>query len=300
MPRSATEIAQRYVPGEGPVAIERLSAGLVNESYRAVRNGRAYALRLAAGDCPGLALDREWECRVLGRASAAGIAPHVECCDPQLGVLVGRWVEGRALTREEAGGAPVAAQVAALALRIHALPIPPPPRVMSPADWIERYRRALEDGSRRKASPSSDLGAALEALAAVRLDALARLPAAARVICHSDLHVHNVVAHDRGLVLLDWEYAHLSEPFWDLAGWAANNDLPAGVCDTLLTSYLGRGPTETERSRFEHLVWLYDYVCVLWGQVYLGSGMADAHAGVLTRTQTLTRRLAGGPSGSAG
>ena len=50
-----------------------------------------------------------------------------------------------------------------------------------------------------------------------------------RVLCHSDLHAANLVATERGLVLLDWEYAHVSEALWDLAGWACNNDLePVG------------------------------------------------------------------------
>ena len=91
---------------------------------------------------------------------------------------------------------------------------------------------------------------------------------AAPVLCHSDLHAQNLVVAAHGLVLLDWEYAHVSDPLWDLAGWSCNNDLGAGCQRSLLASYLGRRPGAEDASRLEHLVWLYDYVCLLWSEVF--------------------------------
>ena len=41
-------------------------------------------------------------------------------------------------------------------------------------------------------------------------------------------------------MLLDWEYAHVADPLWDLAGWSANNDLEAQIQWSLLTHYLGK------------------------------------------------------------
>ncbi len=35
-------------------------------------------------------------------------------------------------------------------------------------------------------------------------------------------------------MLLDWEYAHASDPFWDLAGWSANNDFEEALQHDLL------------------------------------------------------------------
>ena len=105
--------ARRYVPGVGAVSIERLGRGLVNESHRVVRDGRTYSLRMPAAESAAMGVDRDWECRVLALASAAGIAPLIERCEPRLGVLVAQWEEGRAL-RADAEGAPRGAEPRAL------------------------------------------------------------------------------------------------------------------------------------------------------------------------------------------
>ncbi|HXA35130.1 MAG TPA: hypothetical protein VNW26_02255, partial [Steroidobacteraceae bacterium] len=68
-------VAARHVPGEGKVSIRQLSQGLVNETFRVLRDGRAYALRVAGADRISLGLDRAWEARVLERAVPAGLAP---------------------------------------------------------------------------------------------------------------------------------------------------------------------------------------------------------------------------------
>ena len=96
------------------------------------------------------------------------------------------------------------------------------------------------------------------------------------MLCHSDLHAANLVSGEGGLMLLDWEYAHVSEAFWDLAGWSCNNDLAEESRRLLLASYLGRTPRDEETERLEHLAWLYDYVCVLWSELFAARGGAEA------------------------
>jgi thiamine kinase-like enzyme len=128
----------------------------------------------------------------------------------------------------------------------------------------------------------------IEKSLAVRGAALAALPSVPSVLCHSDLHAANLVAGEGGLKLLDWEYAHLSEAFWDLAGWSCNNDLAEEARRLLLLSYLGRTPRDEETERLEHLAWLYDYVCVLWSELFAARGEARA---VSARARFLAERL---------
>src|SRR5579859_3448436 len=94
--------AASLLPGEGPVTIERLGTGLVNQTYRVERAGRRYSLRIPAPNAEDLGVDRVWECRVLARAAASGIAPRIERCEPLAGVLVAHWVEGFPLSSEQA------------------------------------------------------------------------------------------------------------------------------------------------------------------------------------------------------
>jgi thiamine kinase-like enzyme len=155
--------------------------------------------------------------------------------------------------------------------------------MITPLQWIEIYTRAL---SRR----------ALESDPALRTAALARAestlepPHVTGVVCHSDLHSANLLQLNETLVLLDWEYAHVTDPLWDLAGWTANNDLEADVQWSLLTGYLGSAPSSSQWRRFRSLLWLYDYVCLLWNRLYLDRPR-EAENGIAERTRFLDARL---------
>jgi thiamine kinase-like enzyme len=294
-PELLEALALGYVPGEGPIVIDRLGTGLVNESYRVTRGGRVYSLRVPAAHAAELGLDREWECRVLARAAAAGIAPAVECCEPRQGILVARWVDGRAWTREQVQRPEVINQIAQLARRIHVLPVPQGARVMSPAAWIAYYHEALRryagEGKNHR-SVRREWLAELESPLEARLAALEEMAPVGLTLCHSDLHPLNVVVGADGPVLLDWEYAHVSEPMWDLAGWISNNDLSPDVGQLLLSGYLRGQSVPGTPGRLPLLVWLYDYVCLLWSILYLKLRPDSPDALISARGQLLAVRLA--------
>jgi thiamine kinase-like enzyme len=278
-PAELERIAARTVPGSGPVEISRLGSGSVNASYRVGRAGRLHVLRIA-GTGPLQALDRAWEARVLEVASAAGVAPKIEYSDPLAGILVARWVDGRSWSPAEARSRENSARIASLVRRIQAQPLPAAPRIMSPAAWIDQY------ASRGCASEQL-----LRARADALLAALAGFPAAAGVLCHSDLHRMNLIDGDASLVALDWEYSHVSDPLWDLAGWSSNNDLEPDLRHELLTGYLGRAPHAPEWARLQVLAGLYDYLCLLWSELYLRQSPGGADPAVPARMQLLEARL---------
>jgi thiamine kinase-like enzyme len=257
-PDELRTIAAQHVPGEEEPEIHRLRGGLVNETYRVLRDGRAYVLRVAASNACDLGLDRAWEARVLELAALDDLTPAVEYRDPALGILITHWVDGRSWSPADVRQQSTISRMAALARRIHALPMPMPARVMNPRQWIEYYSVA---------APST--AAALQTAAGLRLSALAALPSVDPVLCHSDLHTLNLIDRGDSLMLLDWEYAHAADPLWDLAGWTANNDLEGGCQLDLLANYAGRPPTDDESMRMRLLGWLYDYVCLMWSELYL-------------------------------
>ncbi len=341
------------MPGEGPVDIRTLASGLVNETCQVARAGHVYSLRVGSA-APGV--EREWECKVMARASAAGLAPALRCCEPEAGIMVADWVPSSPWSAARALEAEPIRAMAALLQRVHALAIPQPPRTMNPASWAAFYGQperlaataggfsaSVASGSSAPSAPSalSALSApsapsapsALSALSApsapsapsarsassarsapsapsasnasnaqsaecstlraaadARLAQLAQLPAAEAVLCHGDLHRLNVVGGER-LLLLDWEYAHVSDPYWDLAGWIANNDGREDFAADFLEAYLERPANPQEAARLKLLVWLYDYVCLLWSALQFRRG-SGAAAGVAARAKVLEARLA--------
>ena len=272
------------VPGAGSIDLEALGAGLISETYRVARNGVAYTLKVAAENPPDLRVDRRWEVRVLERAGSAGIAPHLVYFDLDGAVLLTRWAEGRSWVSHEPAAPANLDRIAALLRRVHALATPVPARLVTPLQWINIYDEALS----RRASHSSD--AALRREALVRVQAWLELPRAIGVVCHSDLHTMNVLQEDDSLVLLDWEYAHVTDPLWDLAGWCANNDFDVELQWDLLRRYLGKAPISSEWQRFKLLLALYDYVCLLWSRLYLNVPGKEGH-GVAERARLLDARL---------
>jgi thiamine kinase-like enzyme len=138
------------------------------------------------------------------------------------------------------------------------------------------------------------------------------------VMCHSDLHCQNLLVGTPAslapagaavavavggaaavggasvsgpLVLLDWEYAHVSDPLWDVAGWACNNDWSFERTEALLSSYLGRMPRAAETRRLRALAWLYDYVCLLWSELYVNLRDGAENGGVSQRAGEISHRL---------
>jgi thiamine kinase len=281
--RDIADLYRGVIPGSGSLHIEPLRCGIVNETYRVTRDGCAYALRVAAERTQGLGQDREWEARLLPSAADLGVAPPLVYADPARGVMVTRWVDGRVWSSPDTRTTLGIAKIAALLRRVHTLKAPAPPRVMTPMRWVDYYSEALS--AQAVAPYAGDLRKAARACMAE----LTQLGSPPPVVCHSDLHILNLLEGEKCLVLLDWEYAHVSDPFWDLAGWSANNDFGEEMQLNLLTAYLGGSPTEIQWIRCKLMMWLYDYVCLLWSRLY--ADVRQAGDGIAERARQLDARL---------
>jgi thiamine kinase-like enzyme len=290
-PLDVERLCLSIVPGAGSVQVQPLGVGLLSETYKVTRDGAPYALKVAAEHRPELGLDRSWEVRVLESAGGAGLAPRLVYSDAGGAVVVARWVAGRSWVAQDSELAANIHGIAALLRRVHALAIPALPRVISPLQWIAIYSTAL---SQRSAPPGNP---ALRTAAIARAQGIAEPPLVAGVVCHSDLHAMNLLRGAESLILLDWEYSHVADPLWDLAGWSANNDLAAGAQWSLLSDYLQGAPAQQDWRRLRLLLWLYDYVCLLWCQLYSsvlgepGPGEEGAAKAIAERARLLDARL---------
>ncbi len=204
----------QHVPGcengDAPYSQELLGGGKVNRSFLVrTRRGR-FVVRLNenTGSDPGL--DRERELALHAVAAGAGIAPPIIYASPDHSCFITDYVEGRLWTPHYFTRM---RDLRALGLRLGTLHALSPP-AMARFDPMATARRYAETIIRGDPGEMDRIGNLLE-----RGDrAFERSGSRQRAACivHSDLHHGNVLTADR-IYFIDWEYAHLGDPLFDLA-----------------------------------------------------------------------------------
>jgi len=66
------------------------------------------------------------------------------------------------------------------------------------------------------------------------------------------------------LLLIDWEYAALGDPYFDLAVVAGHHELDPSLARQFLEAYLQRAPSEKESARFTLQRRFYQALLALW------------------------------------
>jgi thiamine kinase-like enzyme len=224
----------------------------VSRTFRVTAGGRCAVLRVDEAGARRLGLDRSAEPGVLSSAANAGLGPSVIHADAGRGLLLTDWLPGRAWSAADLREAGNLERAALLLRRVHALPLAAP--AVDLGEAINRYATLA-------GPPRGDV-----ATAAHRL--LERSIAAAggrRCFCHNDPTPGNFIAAANGeLRLIDWEYAGLCYPGFDLAALAVGAGLGGDPARRLLGAYLGREPTPGESEQHRDWEALYRLVSDLW------------------------------------
>ena len=205
----------QHVPGcengDAPYSQEPIGGGKVNRSFLVrTRRGR-FVVRINESIEADPGLDRGREVALHGVAAAAGIAPPIIYASPDRTCLITDYVEGRLWTPHYFTRM---RDLRALGQRLgtlHALPPPPAVARFDPMASARRYAEIIVRGDPGETGRVQNL---LE-----RGDqAFERSGSRARAACivHSDLHHGNVLTADR-IYFIDWEFAHVGDPLFDLA-----------------------------------------------------------------------------------
>jgi thiamine kinase-like enzyme len=237
------EAVERLWPGQR-VRFEPLGGGITNHNFTVVVDGETLVLRIGGKDTELLGIDRDHEHEAAVLAAELGIGPEVARFEH--GVLVTRFVEGQ-VGRADPG------IVGGLLRRLHAA------RALAgsfnPFRAVETFAAtATEHGL---ALPPEFHGA-YELAQAIE----ARRAEAPHVTCHNDLLAANFIDDGRRVWIVDWEYAGVGDPFFDLGNFAVNNRLDEDGERALLAGY---GSTD-----FDSLVlmrFVSDFREAMWGVV---------------------------------
>src|SRR3954452_6002165 len=211
-----------------------LSGGITNRNFLVTIAGEAdrYVIRLAGNDTYLLGISREVEHAATVAAAGVGVGPEVTAFIRPEGYLVTRFIDGAPVSDGAVREPETLVRVATSLRRIH--DGPPIPGLFIPLRIVEAYR-ALAAARGGRIPPESELAAAIGRR--IELACLEN-PIELRP-CHNDLLNANFIDDGQRIRIVDWEYAGMGDPFFDLGNFSINHELSADEDAVLLAAYDG-------------------------------------------------------------
>jgi thiamine kinase-like enzyme len=251
------DILHGLEPSLGPVGGDPspLEGGITNRNFR-VRLGEAeYVLRLHGKDTELLGISRDAERMANSAAAELGIAPQVAASFE--GGLLTSYVTCTPLDGAEIAGR---AEEIAVALRaFHDSAVALPVTFWVP-DLLDSYAAIVTTRGGRLPDGYADARELAAQIATA-------LPVVRPAPCHNDLLPGNLVrerTEDR-IMIVDWEYAGMGHPCFDLGNLSVNNDFDEAADERLLGAYHGATPSSRQRATLRLMRVLSDIREAAWG-----------------------------------
>jgi thiamine kinase-like enzyme len=269
------------------VAIERIG-GLTNRNYKITLGAERYVLRLAGAGTSEY-IDRAAEAHNARVAAAAGVNAQVLHFQIQDGTMLARYIDD-CLTMSGAGFRDLGRveRAGGTFRRMHRFAQPFVGRFDVFAQ-IDEYLALL----RRNDARIPEGYDALQKEANVARRVLSERPAALAP-CHNDPLAENFVDAPDRMYLVDWEYAGMNDPMWDLGDLSVEAGFGPEQEEALLRAYFEGAPPAAQRGRMVLAKGLCDLVWTLWGllQVMNDNPVDDFWAYSINRFERCKRLLA--------
>jgi thiamine kinase-like enzyme len=251
------------------LTLTTLSGGITNRNYLITAPGLAerYVIRLAGNDTHLLGISREVEHAATVAAAGVGVGPEVAAFIRPEGYLVTRFIEGQPVSLEQVRRPDTLRRVADSIRRIHGGPAIP--GLFVPLRIVEAYR-ALAVVRGVTIPPAYEL--AREAGRRIER-ALLESPLEPRP-CHNDLLNANFIDDGERIRIVDWEYAGMGDPFFDLGNFSINHELDAAADEVLLDAYDG-AVTAPRLARLRLMRIVSDFREAMWGVLQQGISSLD-------------------------
>ena len=205
---------------------ETLQDDSISTVYLIDYQGIPSVLRLDKPVTDYLGLDRSAEFHLLSCFQSYGFSPEPLYSDPREGILIYRFIEGKALTPTELGTKAKLVELGKVIRSMHHLQLPDFKTRF--VDQIRHYEKELKnDADMSLLKRGIEL---FESLTKNEDD---------WVVCHNDLIAANLVQGER-LFILDWEYASLNHPYFDLATVLENHAMTDSQSKQFLDAYSGK------------------------------------------------------------
>ena len=239
------------LPGWNPDQIqvlEKLPGGESRDVWLIKHQTSKYVLHLDKPFARSLTLDRS---NIEGFSNALhkeGITSRLVFSNPEKGILVNEYIPGKQLGLDELHEHTCLTSIAALLKRLHSQKVDA--KVYDLVGGIRRYRKLIDSPAARRWSDEA-------------LDLLDQVSDAPLSFCHNDLLVQNIIKQDENLFLIDWEYAGLGNPLFDLATIVQHHQLDEECKQIFLKAYYG-AVDQTTLVNFKRYCEIYDRLLALW------------------------------------
>ncbi len=251
------------------LTLTTLSGGITNRNFLVTIAGERdrYVIRLAGNDTHLLGISREVEHAATVAAAGVGVGPEVTAFLRPEGYLVTRFIDGSPVSLEDVRERDTLARIADSLRRMHQGP--PIPGLFVPLRIVAAYK-ALAHARGVRIPPEYDLAEAIGRR--IELACLAD-PVELRP-CHNDLLNANFIDDGSRIRIVDWEYAGMGDPYFDLGNFSINHELTPDDDAHLFAFYEGTG-------RIDHLARLTlmrvvsDFREAMWGVLQQGISTLD-------------------------
>jgi thiamine kinase-like enzyme len=251
------------------LTLTALSGGITNRNYLITSPGMTdrYVLRLAGNDTHLLGISREVEHAATVAAAGVGVGPEVAAFIRPEGYLVTTFIVGVPVDDVAVHRPETLRRVADSIRRVHDGPAIP--GLFIPYRIVEAYR-ALALARGVTIPPEYELANAI----ARRIElALLQAPIELRP-CHNDLLNANFIDDGQRIRIVDWEYAGMGDPFFDLGNFSINHELAPEEDAILLAAYEGAARPD-RAARLELMRVMSDFREAIWGVLQQGISSLD-------------------------
>jgi thiamine kinase-like enzyme len=251
------------------LTLTALTGGITNRNFLVEAEGTTdrWVIRLAGNDTYLLGISREVEHAATVAAAGVGVGPEVTAFIRPEGYLVTRFIVGSPVSDEAVRRPETLRRVADSLRRIHDGPAIP--GLFIPLRIAEAYR-GLAAARGVPIPPEYELAAAVG-----RRIELACLTAPLPMRpCHNDLLNANFIDDGVRIRIVDWEYAGMGDPFFDLGNFSINHELTREQDEILLAAYDGAvRPDRLARLTLMRVV--SDMREAMWGVLQQGVSTLD-------------------------
>ncbi|MFT5082667.1 MAG: thiamine kinase [Lentisphaeria bacterium] len=200
-----------------PILSCQLKGGLTNTSYLLLTPERKLKLRINSLNTRLLGIDRSLEAKIVTELAPSGICPQLLYSDPHQRYSIFEYVEGRVWGAVDFNSKQQCQRLLGLVDVFQGVKFEH--TSFSYANHLNTYQGATCVGENLTHEESEQLNNFIVRFRA--FESSSWVP----VLSHHDLVAENIVEHEGGLSILDWEYAALGHPDFDRKCIAAKSAL---------------------------------------------------------------------------